>query len=319
MSQIKITILKEGSGSKKVLSCCFFTMQDAYRPVEQYQRNFMKFLRQTKHMSDFEIRVYTDDSAKDFILEITKNITNVAVLHYDYPPLREKIGHIGTFGTIVRFLPMFEAGLDIVWISDIDIPDHFLDIKVLNLIEKSKVLLYYESSLFYKSFIRRKYTIVAGVKLITKTIFPKALLTRFLNYLNKGKLDEYINYLIKGSNPKVSGKVNKFPYGMDEVFLNTLLYDYIRKHLNDNILVNIDYIPAAGYLYQASVPEADIKYLSFFYNNRTRIEPKREKEILKKYLPKIADKYPYINNFLEKIDRLPKTMSELKIVQADEL
>jgi len=63
-----IRCLKHGIRSKQVLSCCYFTMTDAYRYVEKYKRYFMKFLYQKRVLKGFETRVYTDDSGKDFIL-----------------------------------------------------------------------------------------------------------------------------------------------------------------------------------------------------------------------------------------------------------
>jgi hypothetical protein len=102
-------------------------MADAYRKVEKYQHYLQKFLQQKQVLKGFETRIYTDDSGKEFALKVTKNDPTVSVYHFNYSPLREKIGHIGTFGTLIRFLPLFESGLETVWVSDIDIPDSYLD------------------------------------------------------------------------------------------------------------------------------------------------------------------------------------------------
>ncbi len=320
MSQIKITFLKEGTGSKNVLSCSFFTMQDAYRPLEKYERYFMKFLRQTKHMTDFEIRVYTDDSAKDFILEATKNITNVAVLHYDYPPLREKKGHIGTFGTLVRFLPMFEPGLDIVWISDIDVLDKFFNANTLSLMDKHNISVFYETILCYN---QRKpygtnYTIVAW-KMIFKQTFPKAMLTKFINKLTNGELEYHIKTLneynsVDYNNSKPYSKV---PYGIDEHFLNTSIYNYFKRH-NITILTNKIFI-VERMLIQAGLTESEMSFMTDYYKNPKREHLSKLKQIIKKKLPSIISKYPCIQEFLDKVDKLPLSMEELKIVKADDL
>jgi hypothetical protein len=121
IQEIEITILKQGRPSKKVLSVSFYTMKDAYRRKEKYETNLKLFLKYKKTLKGFETRIYTDDSGKDFALEAAKNDPTVSVYHFNYPPLREEEGHVGVFGSLVRFLPFFEPGLEIVWESDIDI------------------------------------------------------------------------------------------------------------------------------------------------------------------------------------------------------
>jgi hypothetical protein len=313
MSQIKITILKQGSGSKKVVSCSFFTMQDAYRPVEQYQKNFMKFLRQTSHMTDFEIRVYTDDSAKDFLLEATKNISNVAVLHYDYPPLREKKGHIGTFGTIVRFLPMFEEGLDIVWTSDVDVPDNYIDTRFLSLMHKHNISVFYHTHICYKQRkpYGRNYTILGGASVFKQT-FPKAMLTRFINKLTNGELENVIKNLNDYNKNKPPSKV---PYGIDEQFMNTGIYNYLKRH-NIPVLTNKFFL-IPGVLIQAGFTESEILLEKKYHRNPKKEDFNKLKQIIKKKIPSILSKYPCMQELLDKIDKLPITMQELKIVQAD--
>ena len=120
---IDITILKQGISSKKVLSVSFYTMKDAYRIKERYETNLQQFLYHKKSLKGFETRIYTDDSGKVFALKVAKNDPTVSVYHYNYLPLREEDsnGHVGVFGSLVRFLPFFEPGLEIVWESDIDI------------------------------------------------------------------------------------------------------------------------------------------------------------------------------------------------------
>jgi hypothetical protein len=317
MSQIKITILKEGSGSKKVLSCSFFTMQDAYRPVEKYQRNFMKFLTQTSYMTDFEIRVYTDDSAKDFLLEATKKITNVAVLHYDYPPLREKKGHIGIFGMFPRFLPMFEPGLDLVWISDIDLPDSFFDRKRLTLMDKHNVQFSFNTYICYneRKPYGRNYTILAGT-IISKIIFPKAILTRFINKLSSSDIENDVKTLNDRNKYKPYSKV---PYGIDEHFLNKSIYDYIKRH-NFTVLTTKLFLISEGILIQAGLTQSELVFTRYYYaRNPTKEHFNKLKQIIKKKLPSILSKYPCAQELLDKIDKLPVSMQQVIIVQADEL
>lgn len=58
--ELVIRCLKRGIPSKRVLSCSYFTMEDAYRDVEKYKKNFIKFLYQKNTLKGFETRVYTN-------------------------------------------------------------------------------------------------------------------------------------------------------------------------------------------------------------------------------------------------------------------
>jgi hypothetical protein len=229
-NRLEITIIKKGIRSKKVISCCFFTMTDAYRDVEKYKKNFMKFLYQKHVLKGFETRVYTDNSGKDFILKVTKQDPMVTVYHFNYAPLREKIGHIGTLGTMIRFLPLFEPGLEVVWISDIDIPDSYLDLSYLTVHDD----FIFRSFPDYKiGLYNRPYSILAGT-IISYVTFPNYLLYTFLQDLTKpeGKLKQYIEDQNKhnqdSSRPKPYSTV---PYGIDEYFMNTIIYNYIVQSL----------------------------------------------------------------------------------------
>jgi len=314
MSQIDIQILKQGTVSKKVLSCSFFTMQDAYRPVGQYQGNFMNFLKHTKHMTDFEIRVYTDDSGSDFLLDATKDKPNVTVLHYDFPPLREKKGHIGTFGTLVRFLPMFEDH-DIVWVSDIDVTDKVFDKQILRLMDKHKTSLFYDINICYKERkpYGRNYTILAG-RMIFKIMFPKAMLTRFINKLVSGELEDNIQTLNSYNKNKSSSKV---PYGIDEHFLNHNIYDYVKRH-NITVLTNKIFL-IEGILYQAGFSESEINFAKQYYKQPTKEQFTKIKKLIKEKIPSVLEKYPCMQELLDKVDTLPYTMEELRTVSPEEL
>jgi len=228
---LEITILKQADKpSKKVLSVSFFTMADAYKKVEKYQYHLQKFLQQKKVLKGFETRIYTDDSGKEFALKAAKNDPTVSVYHFNYSPLREKIGHIGIFGMFPRFLPLFEPGLDIVWVSDIDIPDLYLNPSLLTSMKVQHATFSYMNYACYDTRIYgRSYTIVAN-SMISFKQFPKQLFTKFINQLSHPtkSLQEIIDVL----NERLKKKGNpssKIPYGIDEAFINTTFYNYLIK------------------------------------------------------------------------------------------
>ena len=312
---LDITILKKGIDSKHVLSACFFTMKDSYRSVSKYERNLVNFLQMSKNLPTFEVRVYTDDSGKDFLLKIADTYPSLSVYHYNFEPLREEVGHIGTFGTMVRFLPMFED-LETVWISDIDIPDRFLDKSILSLMDKHNCPVFYDSALCYneRKVYGRKHTIVA-YRMIFKIKFPKALLTRFINKLVSGNLSEMVDLLNQANKPKPPSVV---PYGIDEVFLNESIYNYLKRH-KVRIICNKMFFLAEGILIQAGLTKEEINFAVSFWKNPTKHQFSKFKHIIVKKIPSITDKYPCLTELLEKIEVLPFNMEHRFILSGDDL
>jgi hypothetical protein len=229
MSQIKIKVLKQGTPSTKVLSFAFFTMKSAYRSFNKYEHQLKLSVHASRVLKGFETRIYTDDTGAEAALEIASKYSDVSVYHFDCPPFREGEGHTGTFGTLVRFLPMFEEGLETVWISDIDVnyqKDWFSN-SLLKVVQDYDV--FAENRICYERRpwnANKKFPFVA-YRMIFNVVFPKRMLTH------------YINKLLDGSYAKVISDINdynvrkprndKFPYGMDEYFTNVVLYDYIKR------------------------------------------------------------------------------------------
>jgi len=238
MSQIKITVLKQGKVSRNVISCCYFTMQTAYRSFDKYTISLQEFLGHTqRRLPDFEVRIYTDDTGKDVALQVSKNYPRVSVLHYDCPQFREGKGHIGVFGMFVRFLPHFED-LDVAWCSDIDLPGHYFDREVVKRLEDNSCDVYISN--FKKCYERRSWspkTYIIGNKFITRTQFPRALLTRYLNNLSNGVLNEIVQKLNRSNYLKSPSQV---PYEIDELFLNTYMTNSMKNN-NYRIMIDKEY------------------------------------------------------------------------------
>ena len=212
------------------MTCCIFTIEGPYRDFRQYVGDLKRFLTLTSHLTQFEIRIYTDDTAKDIVLEVVQEYQRVSVLHYNCPQFREGRGHVGMFGTLVRFLPMFED-LDTVWCSDIDIDHTFTDPFLLNkMVEKGCDVLISTYVCYEIKVWARSNPIVAN-KFITRRQFPRALLTRFLNMLSDGRLSEQVDKINAQNVSAYSSRpANRVPYGTDELFMNTYIYNYISSH-----------------------------------------------------------------------------------------
>jgi hypothetical protein len=292
MSQIEIQILKQGTETKKVISCSFFTMRDAYRDVSRYESNLKKFCGMTK-LPGFCLRIYTDNSAKDSALEIASKYEHASVYHFNCPEFREEVGHIGTFGTFVRFLPLFEKGLEIVWISDIDVVWWWLD----NIPKKE---FNYKTNICYdRKVYGRKYTILAGT-IVSRITFPKQLLTKFINNLANGKLDDTVKRIHELHPRKPPSKV---PYGIDEVFMNTAIYNYLIRH-DIKISVEYDYLSGLdGFLvHSGKLTLKEVKDLEVFYKKPEKSMVNNIKILLKKHLPWVVSERPC---FQETLDLLP--------------
>jgi hypothetical protein len=183
-----------------------------------------RFIEQTELLKTFEVRIYTDDTGKDFALQVAQDNDQASVYHFNCPEFRdpEGIGHIGVFGSIPRFLPLFEKH-DIVWISDIDVRDNFLDEKYIKPKFDFSISTY--PYYFRKSF-NQKYTIIAH-RIISRIQLPRALFTRFLTKLHNGDLNDKIKLLNLENGKKPKSQV---PYCTDELFLNTNVYTYLKNH-----------------------------------------------------------------------------------------
>ena len=302
MSQIDITILRQGLKSRHVLACCFFTMADAYRDFSRYEKNLGNFLKQARALPEFEIRIYTDDTGKKSAME--HDAPNISVYHFNCAEMRDGDGHIGTFGTLVRFLPMFED-LDTVWISDIDIPSSFLNPDILDDMARNKCQVFYDTMLCHgeRKVYGREYTIIA-YRMIFKITFPKSMFTRYINKLIKNEMPDMINKLNDENTRKPPSRV---PYGIDEVFMNQSIYDYLSRH-SVPVLCNKSYLPGDGLLIQAQATKSERLLIGYSRGTRNRSDIAKIKNILKSRIPNILDKYPCLQELLDIIDKLPYTM-----------
>lgn len=301
-SNLEITILKQGTPSKKVLSVSFFTMKDAYRPKEYYEKNLQQFISYKKALKGFETRIYTDDSGKDYALKAAKNDPTISIYHFNYPPLREEVGHIGTFGTFVRFLPLFESGLEVVWISDIDIFNSYLDSSLLTKMKSVKADFCYRTFLCYnKKIYGQPYTIVANL-IISFITFPMQLFTRFLHQLTAPTKSLQLTLDLLNKQMEIKRKpTSRVPYGFDELFLNHTFYNYL---INNSIKCYIlkDYIYATEYLrWNKLLSKEEDKIVFMYYKSPSQQSIHKLKELLKLKIPLLVEKYPCLQEILDKM------------------
>jgi hypothetical protein len=313
MSQIITKVLKQGIKYPNIIACSFFTMEDAYRSFEKYQRHLQRFLGQVKQLQNFEVRIYTDDTGSEYALKVSKD-SNISVIHFDCPEFREGKGHTGTFGTLVRFLPLFEKH-EIVWIADIDIPDFFVSQKNLDEMFEHSCDFKLSSRICYERKVYgRKYTMEAG-RLISTVQLPKRLLTSFITKLIDGKYEKEIQELNAQNTRK---PFSKFPYGVDELFLNWPVYDWIKKG-EYKIFVETDMLVTQMLIKNVKIPKKDEEIISTFYHEPQKKLIPKMKEIYKRWIPEILNKYPCLQILLDKLNNFKENFDEKIFIKSSEL
>jgi len=316
MSQIELRVLKQGVETPKVISASFFTMKDAYRHFEKYTSHLKTFCRIT-NIRGFCTRIYTDDTGKDIALQVASKYNHVSVIHFNCPAFREEEGHVGTFGTMVRFLPLFEE-LELVWVSDIDVPEDYLNPNRIKNMDNAGAQLSFMTMLCYQNKpYGRQYTVLAGT-IISRIQFPKQMLTKFLNKVLEGGFHDIIEELNETN--KIRKKVpSKFPYGTDEIFTNTSFYNLLVRH-NIKCLVTKYYERAGVYLaFNGLLSKKEEELFSQYYHTLKIGYIPQIKHILKTRLPQLVPKYPCLQEILDILPELRNSMTKTYVVQGKEL
>lgn len=241
-------IYRGSYNTDKIISISLFRMKYSYKNELKYYIYLLKFIKNiNKLYPKFKILLFIDESVytnEDGTIfnhgkkTIEKLKTNNKIEIYLYNDIRFKINkyfHDGTFGTLIRFLPLFDyneySKYKIVWISDIDLSLNELQDfkKMYNKFKNTTadISIFNNNICYPKEWINNKqiYHIIASF-IISKIKLPKYLLINFFNNLNKDK----INYKEISKNKKTINKDTRCPYGIDELFLNKYIYKYFQNN-----------------------------------------------------------------------------------------
>jgi len=236
---------------KNIVSCAFFKLSSSsYKNFNLYIDGLEKLYSKVycEYMNEkFTIRLFIDNSIyldKELFSRLEKMDKLEMVL---YECVNYKIGidsnyHMGLFGTLVRFFPMFNFennDADIIVISDIDDYDYFeKSIQNIKLI-KSNIKSHTQLSFFKTGNISKNvlYTISSVYKNIPN---PYAVASNFISF---SKCDSQVLYdflleigesneLLTKYQHKFESNSNlmtgdKFIYGFDEYFLNINYTNYL--------------------------------------------------------------------------------------------
>lgn len=239
-----------------ILSSCFFKMENSgYKDFSKYVEGIKKLNNDIKNIKpQYKIRLFIDNSIYEDKKIYNQILTyeNVQMVLYSCPNyIINNKHHIGLFGTMVRFFPLFDFlnnDANIVVIADIDgtnikIFSHYLKYIYNNCRNIYDNIYLLKSGPLCRS-IKYKYDFIykqklnpyvfalsyVSVKRINKNVLINYLMT--VNEQNVFSYHTHVNKMSEENNKKYNKSFGAFIYGVDEHFLN----DVLTKYLIDNKL-----------------------------------------------------------------------------------
>jgi len=240
---MEITKYNEISSRKRnLVSLSIFKMIDGYRNFNiylNYIQKILNYFKQNKNLS-LDLRIYFDYSCENEIKKFISQNPMVEFYKFNYPPLRIREFHNGTFGTLARLLPIFNdqhnysKDYDYIWIDDIDISPENIKDEQLDYLYDNNINTFY-SSLFcyYKPWNNVKYgKYNLNFPLITNIKIPLWIFNKYINDIAIGTYKNVISSILEYRKDRYKYKYDiKFPYGMDEYFTNNIIFNELCKKI----------------------------------------------------------------------------------------
>ena len=240
MVNLKFVTLKSINEQTKydiVISASLFKMKNSYRNFNEYINKFLLWLPKIPNNS--YVRLYVDNTVFDSNLfkEILSDFKykNLEIILYECEEYLDSEGfHDGTFGTIIRFIPLFQKPKNVkyIWVTDLDMPIKILNYKNIKLmLQKNAKILYYSKACYNKPWSKDLTYPIGANRIImnSKINLDYKNFTRFLNDVLKNKYKTVFNEIKKKYDTATTGMKRKiedvkyFPYGFDELFCNKYL------------------------------------------------------------------------------------------------
>jgi len=241
------TIKKNNSNiditKKYLLSTSFFYLKKSYKSSQRYIDGILKIIEFVEQNKFYILRIYYDESIfqNEKYTELFDKIkTNKFVELYEYSCvgfIESKPFHIGTFGTLLRFLPLFEnSNYEVIYILDIDDANYgYIKLYIESLMNSDKKFYFYNLEDYGKKYFNQfnnKFgdAIIANIY-VKNYRFDIKIFTNFLDKITKSnKLFKQIENLNKNTYAfKNSSKDIISTYGLDEYFLNINLINTLKK------------------------------------------------------------------------------------------
>ncbi len=301
---------------KNILSISFFKMYNGgYKDFKLYIDGFKELHKMVleEKVYNFSIRIFMDNSIylDKELIDMLEGLERVEIVVYSCENYLDSDldYHVGLFGTMVRFFPMFDFpnnDANIVMISDMD------DFKYFN--ENVKIMKNLNKKIILSMYILKIGSLTKNVKFRYNDeyhghITPYCIAPKFISYkkLESNILIDYLNNYgdknipeiirIYGTKNNLSSlysrdtiKKNKnFVYGVDENFLNFYLTHYL---IDNNIPYAISFswsIDKALYQYKNYVLPIDnskirlLIYITDYLLDRLGIKYNKKDNFFKKY------------------------------------
>jgi len=226
---------------KHLLSLSIVKMIGPYREFDKYTRALEKLLNHTHNNTfEFDVRVYFDDSCLFEITPLINKYKDVEFFKFNYPPLRIGKFHDGTFGSIVRLLPIFEIArvedkihdYKYVWIDDIDILPKNLNLNDINMLQLRGFNTYFLSIFCYiRPWIKTEHNFNMNFPLVTDIKLDNRIFYKYIDDLANNRLKDVIEKILKYRPDRYKYDYPvRHPYGMDEYFTNYIIYDKLTRY-----------------------------------------------------------------------------------------
>lgn len=234
---------------KHLLSLSIVKIIGPYKDFGKYTRGLERLLDHThNNIYGFDVRVHFDDSCHKDIESMINTYKDVEFFKFNFPPLKIGNFHNGTFGSLVRLLPLFEHHPDdthqyeYIWFDDIDMLPKYLNLNDIYKKEIEGFTTYFSSLFCYtKPWSNKKYNM--NFPLITKIKLNPNIFYKFINDLANNKYKDVIQKILTFRPDKYKYDYDiRHPYGMDEYFTNNIIYDQLTAY-NTYVSYNTDVTP----------------------------------------------------------------------------
>jgi hypothetical protein len=244
-SNINANINANINTNKYLLSTSFFYLEKSYKSSQRYIDGILKIIEFIEQNKYYVLRIYYDKSIfknpkYTELFDKMKNNNLVELCEYScsqFVQSKQKPFHIGTFGTLLRFLPLFEKShWEVIYILDIDDANYgYIKLYVDSLIRSDKKFYFYNLEDYGKKYLNQfnnKFgdAVIANIY-VKNHRFDIKIFTNFLDWMTKSnRLFMMIENLNKNSYAfKNSPKDIIQTYGLDEYFLNINLINTLNK------------------------------------------------------------------------------------------
>jgi hypothetical protein len=240
MLNLKFVTLKSLNEKNKydiVISASLFKMKNSYRDFNVYVNYLLLWIPHIPRNS--YVRLYIDNTVlnsnlfKELLDE--EKFPHLEIILYECEEYLDSEGyHDGTFGTMIRFVPLFQKPKNVkyIWVTDVDMPIKILNYKNIKLmLQKNAKVLYYSKACYNKPWSKDLTYPIGANRIImsSKINLDYKNFTRFLNDVLKNKYKTIFNEIKKKYDTATIGMKRKmedvkyFPYGFDELFCNKYL------------------------------------------------------------------------------------------------